>query len=323
MQIHAKNFNDETLALISKALKTNPEYYTIWNHRRLVLLHLFNAAPAAPGENASPILNASVQDAIVNDLRFIVPLLIQYPKCYWIWNYRQWLLEEAETRLDKAVASGLWQEELGLVGKMLTRDERNFHGWSYRRFVVSKIESLRAPEEGTLVEHEFLYTEKMIKAKLQNFSALHYRSKLLPRLLHERNADGSARRKMLHQELDNMQEALIDPFNQSAWFYHQYLMSTVSDELPVEQRIVQDLKPAEQLEIYEQEFERIKEIEEDFDDCKWVFEALIMYSLAYRNFKDATAYREDNVRTWIGKLEQLDPMRNGRWRDLAASFRAV
>ena len=197
--------------MISKALKSNPEYYTIWNHRRRVLLRRFTtAATNAPAEDAASHQETRIQNTIISDLRFIVPLLMQYPKCYWIWNYRQWLLEEAEKRLDKAVVLKLWEEELGLVGKMLVRDERNFHGWSYRRFVVGRIEALRSPEEGTLVEQEFEYTETKIRAKLENFSALHYRATLLPRLLQERGADGATRRKMLQSELDLMETYITE-----------------------------------------------------------------------------------------------------------------
>lgn len=245
---------------------------------------------------------------------------MQYPKCYWIWNYRQWLLEEAEKRLAKQAARSLWEAEVALVGKMLTRDERNFHGWGYRRFVVGRLEALRTPEEGTLVEQEFAYTDKMIKAKLQNFSALHYRSKLLLRLLDERIADGDARRAMLQQELNTMQDALIDPFNQSAWFYHQFLMSSLDEDLPVGQRIVQDFSVQEQLDIYAQEIDRIKDMEEDFDDCKWIYEALIMYTLASSRIDQTSTSPADQVDDWIEKLAQLDPMRKGRWTDLKSAM---
>jgi geranylgeranyl transferase type-2 subunit alpha len=202
---------------------------------------------------------------------------------------------------------------------MLTRDERNFHGWGYRRFVVGKLEALK----GTMMEQEFAYTDKMMRAKLQNFSALHYRAKLLPRLLQERTANATERRNMLHQELDNMQEALIDPFNQSAWFYHQFLMASLGGELPLEQRIVQDLNAHEQVEIYEQEIERIKEIEEDFDDCKWVFEALVIYTLAYGELEGAEPRYALELHDWLQKLERLDPMRKGRWQDIRSSLTSV
>lgn len=122
--------------------------------------------------------------------------MIQFPKCYWIWNYRIWLLQEGNKRLDPAIARELWNRELALVGKMLTRDSRNFHGWNYRRIVVAELER-QQPEGKSLVESEFEYTTKMIKASLSNFSAFHRRGKLIPGLLDERNASREARRQFL------------------------------------------------------------------------------------------------------------------------------
>lgn len=85
------------------------------------------------------------------------------------------------------------------MSKMLVIDSRNFHGWGYRRKVVSELES---PElEGTsMAESEFAYTTKMLSSSkdgLKNFSAWHHRSKLIPRLLNERKADDVTRRKFL------------------------------------------------------------------------------------------------------------------------------
>lgn len=98
------------------------------------------------------------------------------------------------------VARDLWKRELVLVGRMLTRDSRNFHGWSYRRGVVAQLES--AELHGTsMVEEEFEYTTKMVKAHLSNFSAWHYRSKLIQRLLTERGADDVERQQFLDNGL--------------------------------------------------------------------------------------------------------------------------
>lgn len=204
---------------------------------------------------------------------------------------------------------------------MLTRDERNFHGWGYRRHVVTQLERLILPGQPSLVEQEFAYTSKMIKAKLQNFSALHYRSKLIPRLLVERNADGEARRAMLESELDSMQDALIDPFNQSAWFYHQYLMSTLSPSCQKQDAIVLDLTMSDRLHYYEQELERITEITEDFNDCKWVYEALLQYSIDYSKLKGVSLSNREELRGWLETLQRLDPMRSGRWRELRTSLK--
>ena len=50
-----------------------------------------------------------------------------------------------------------------------------------------------------MTEQEFEYTTKMINSNLSNFSAWHNRSKLIPRLLGERNADHKSRRKFLDE----------------------------------------------------------------------------------------------------------------------------
>jgi geranylgeranyl transferase type-2 subunit alpha len=132
------------------------------------------------------------------DLEFLFPIMVKFPKCYWLWNYRVWLLEQANERLEADVARQLWERELGLVGKMLVRDSRNFHGWGYRRRIVMELESQELNGK-SMVETEFEYTTKMIHGDkgLSNFSAWHRRSKLIPRLLEERGANDAARRQFL------------------------------------------------------------------------------------------------------------------------------
>lgn len=144
--------------------------------------------------------NKAIVELVSNDLDFLFPLLRKFPKCYWIWNYRLWLLEESSKLLPTIDACRFWQQELGLASKMLSMDSRNFHGWGYRRTVVAALEPNLLNEGGTtrsMTEEEFTYTTKMIGSNLSNFSAWHNRSKLIPKLLDERKADGTARRIFL------------------------------------------------------------------------------------------------------------------------------
>lgn len=130
------------------------------------------------------------------DLQFLFPLLRKFPKCYWIWNHRYWLLGEAKRLLPTPVARRFWQEELALVGKMLSLDSRNFHGWGYRRFVIETLENF-TPDEKSMAQEELEYTTKMIKTNLSNFSAWHYRTKLIQKFLNEKSARDDERKKML------------------------------------------------------------------------------------------------------------------------------
>jgi geranylgeranyl transferase type-2 subunit alpha len=131
-----------------------------------------------------------------SELGYTIPLLLKSPKCYWIWNYRLWILQQAIERLPVIVSRRIWEEELGLVEKMLNKDKRNFHAWGYRRHVVGQLESPVLAGQSR-VESEFEYTTKMIRQDLSNFSAWHRRSTLIPQLLNERHANDMARKDFL------------------------------------------------------------------------------------------------------------------------------
>ncbi|KAI9149143.1 Geranylgeranyl transferase type-2 subunit alpha [Paramyrothecium foliicola] len=253
------------------------------------------------------------------ELAFTMPLLIQYPKCYWIWNYRLWVLAQAIEHLPTGKARSLWEAELGLVGKMLHRDQRNFHAWGYRRHVVAKLESSVLAGE-SLVEPEFEYTNKMINANLSNFSAWHNRSQLIPRLLKERNADDAARREFLDKELDQIRDAVnVGPEDQSLWFYHQYLiMNILQPAGPL--TIAPGLTVEEREEYVLREIDEAKDLLEDYQDIKWIYEVLLEYTLAIPQLlgRASSAEEQANVSSWLSKLKELDPKRSGRWRDMEA-----
>jgi geranylgeranyl transferase type-2 subunit alpha len=310
-QITEKQYTIEVLGHVTKLLNENPEYYTIWNHRRRVLNALLSAeAPVQPPH-----------ELVEGDLNLTFALLRKFPKCYWIWNHRNWLLRRAESVLGAEAAHKLWTGELQLINKMLHADSRNFHAWGYRRFVVSQIDRLSATTEdqkSSLAESEFEYTTKLIKTNLSNFSAWHNRSQLIPQILEERKADAKARRAFLHTELSLICEAInTDPFDQSIWFYHQYLLSTISSSCPPHQLVVRDLTNGERQKYYEHEMEYIREILDDEADCRWIYEGLLSLAQAYLEVDAGTGWvTTADMRAWLSELKRLDPLRFGRWEDL-------
>ena len=211
---------------------------------------------------------------------------------------------------------------------MLSLDSRNFHAWGYRRFVVAQI--VRIPVPGStpgdasqsMVEAEFEYTTKMIKTNLSNFSAWHNRSKLIPRLLNHRQANEAARREMLDAEFSQIQAAInTDPFDQSIWFYHQFLMSTLSPSDAHHTIIALELTKHDQLRYYEQEMEGIRDILEDTKDCKWIYEALLQYASSYLEIGGGNPnFTTIDMQEWLSKLRELDPLRKCRWDDLERSL---
>jgi geranylgeranyl transferase type-2 subunit alpha len=338
-KIKAGDFANTTFQQISSLLQRNPEYYTVWNYRRRLLLDVFqkelksgNSAvsetqPEHAGSPEGPqvtltLAQQEIAMLIKEDLQFLIPLIKQYPKCYWIWNHRSWLLATATEHLPAKTALQLWQGELALDGKMLALDSRNFHAWDYRRKIVSELERLG---NKSMVEPEFEYTTKMIQSNLSNFSAWHNRSQLIPRLLEERNASTEDRKKLFDGEFELITTALYtDPYDQSLWSYHQYLMSTLDPESPINSAdyvrhtaVLSPVSNADRLAYLEQELESIKEMLDGAEDCKYIYQALLEYSGRYLDVDAGNkAVTTKEMTAWLTELRKLDPLREGRWRDM-------
>ncbi|PYH45233.1 Rab geranylgeranyltransferase BET4 [Aspergillus saccharolyticus JOP 1030-1] len=319
-RIALHQYTPETLQKISELLSSNPEYYTIWNYRRQVLRSEFARAESNGSNEAAA---EQVAALIKSDLLFLIPLLKSFPKCYWIWNYRVWLLDEAKRLLPASIASRFWQEELGLVSTMLNLDSRNFHGWGYRRFVIETLREFKSAEQTDedMTKAEFDYAKKMIGANLSNFSAWHYRTKLIQRLLNERSASDEERRKMLDDELELIHRALCDPFDQSLWFYHQNLMC-VFDPTVAAHTMAPNLSDSDRLEYLRQEIEEIEDMLDGAEDCKYLYQALIDCTLLAWKVEGITPgdAQKRAVLSWLAELKKLDPLRQRRWLDFEQSL---
>ncbi|KAK8040019.1 geranylgeranyl transferase type-2 subunit beta [Apiospora rasikravindrae] len=305
-----------------------------------------NTDPKEKEENDEKADIAADTSIVQAELAFTIPLLIEFPKCYWIWGYRSFLLSLCDAMLPAGAARDFWVAELALDSKMLTKDRRNFHAWSYRRFIVSALESTAKPDgddgsgDGStattksMTESEFAYTYSMIKVDLSNFSAWHNRSKLALRLLDERGADDASRKKFLEEELELVREGLnVGPEDQSLWYYHQFLMDHITavgahagagEDKETKDLIAPNLSLADRREFVDREVTEIKDLLEDYDDVKLIYEALLEYAMAYRamGVSDGDTANQDEMMAWLAKLRELDPLRRGRWDDLEKSLKA-
>ncbi|KAG6854941.1 hypothetical protein C0991_009764 [Blastosporella zonata] len=109
-----KDWSQDALQLTSRLLQINPDFYTIWNYRRTILL------------------NEEINTIITGDLSSTMTALKAHPKVYWIWNHRRWCLENtpygpgADGEADAGVwRKANWDRELYVVEKMLDADPRN------------------------------------------------------------------------------------------------------------------------------------------------------------------------------------------------------
>ncbi len=304
--------------------------------------HILSAGSGEDGHGCKTSHENSV-NTISDELSFLLPLMRKYPKCYWIWNYRLWLLEQSTHCLPAVAGRQLWQQELALASKMLSLDSRNFHGWGYRRTVVNALESPELQTDGsasTLTEQEFDYTTKMINTNLSNFSAWHTRSKLIPKLLTEKQADKVARRKFLDEgtkplalyqslplltyssELELIQRALwAGSEDQSLWFYHQNLMSTFDPKYAADS-MAPDLSEEERSVYVTQEIGRLQEMLDGAEDCKWIYQSLISLSILHKSLRSRWPVVLSEIGHWVDELTELDPLRAKRWADLRRDLEA-
>lgn len=347
-----QDYTATSLTLTTALLSENPEYYSIWNYRRLILQDVFTKelsepqaeaeetppeAPADTAESASQLNSAQKEISLLlkEDLQFVTSMQRINPKVYWMWNHRAWLLGKALEYLPTPIAIQFWTEELGLVTKMLVRDDRNFHGWSYRRIVTDALEELgfrslqskadtatsttadsilRA--QSSSAKQEFTYSDKMVRSNFSNFSAWHHRLQQVRKQLDIEEANDAARRAAYDAELALASELLwaaTDPKDQSLWFYHQDLLAMLDPATREDALLVRNLSDEDRRTYVEGQMEAVKEILEDNEDCKWIYQSLLGQSELY--IKVGGDANKADMSLWLDKLETLDPLRRGRWMD--------
>jgi len=78
----------------------------------------------------------------------------------------------------------------------------------------------------------------------------------------------------------------------------------------------------ERIEYLEKEIVDIKDFLEDYDDVKWIYEALLEYTLSKSKIeqREVTAEEKGEAGEWLERLRALDPMRKGRWADISAAL---
>ncbi|KAG0356946.1 hypothetical protein BGZ54_000519 [Gamsiella multidivaricata] len=206
--VDSKKRDNDALRTTTALLRKSPDYYTIWNVRRIILQEGF--LNSANEETADKIYT--------NELEFVQENLKLNPKSYFMWNHRRWCLEH----MNKP----RWDRELAMVNKFLELDARNFHGWDYRRYIIRQLDLQDKGSCDKILERaqaEFDFTTTKISQNFSNYSAWHNRSTLLGKLAEDMTED--EKMAAVDNEFDLVKNAIYtDPEDQSAWLYDLWLI---------------------------------------------------------------------------------------------------
>lgn len=126
----------------------------------------------------------------------------------------------------------------------------------------------------------------------------------------------------LPEELELIERALwTGDQDQSLWFYHQYLMCTF-DPRYASESMAPCLSTEERIKYVAAEIEKITEMLDGAEDCKWIYQSLINLSLLYKISSDQWPVQKEHIHGWIDQLRKLDPLRIGRWNELTRQVRS-
>ncbi|KAH9414314.1 hypothetical protein DERP_008513 [Dermatophagoides pteronyssinus] len=206
----------DSLESLARLLQINPEFGTLFNYRREILLNFKQSLETNeqssdgddPENQPKEELWKKFDQLCEKELMFTENCLQSSPKSYATWHHRIWLI--------KQMRNPNFNRELELCNKCLSLDERNFHCWDYRRFIVrfGKIPTM----------DEFRFTSKKILDNFSNFSSWHYRSSLFRQLLAE-NYDLEELQSMIDKDFETVKNAIFtDPNDQSPWLYFRWLI---------------------------------------------------------------------------------------------------
>jgi len=259
------DFSQEALKQTMVVLNLTSECYTCWNYRKKIIEELEKAEP----ENKSKLHQ--------NELSWTQQLLSAHHKSYNIWYHRQWITKRMEN-ID-------WAKEIQLCNAALDRDQRNFHCWSYRRYVAN---TFAVP-----MEDELRFTTAKIEQNFSNYSSWHQRSNLLQKM-YAANPEGFL--GVLQEDLELVQNAFYtSPEDQSGWFYHRWLVGMCKKY--VESATFQ--------QILEAELAKVEELLEEEPNSKWPMLTTVLLMLEQDT--SSSEKTREVIQERLTKLQEVDP----------------
>ena len=145
----ADECSSRALRLTEHVISMNPAHYTVWLYRFKIISHSDASIP--------------------NEIEWLNSVSLANPKNYQIWHHRQLLLNHycPQIEADASALATFAESEIQFVHGMLEDDTKNYHVWSFRKYVVEKL--------GLFNANELSAVENMIEDDVRNNSAWTHR----------------------------------------------------------------------------------------------------------------------------------------------------
>ena len=161
-------------------------------------------------------------------------------------------------------------------------------------------------------EAELKFTSDKVNANFSNYSAWHYLSKLLPRI-----HAAAALEPTLREELQLVRSAFyISPDDQSAWFYHRWLLAKLAELRGAAGGAAGGAAPpvAADEAVLREELDAVRELLELEPGCKWPLLSAALLAAALGQPDEATAS--------LDECKRVDPFREKYYEHYASQIAA-
>jgi len=257
----------------------------LWNYRKEALVEVFGANDLQQTEKS-----------IENELKLSEIGIKSNPKSYGAWYHRKWVLEKANA--EENYKNKIFSTEIKLCEKLLLLDNRNFHCWGYKDWVENKLE--------TSLEGKLQFTTLKIEENFSNYSAFHYRSKILPTMI--ANKTENEKLSQLNKELNMIHQAIYtEPDDQSVWWYYFFVIHFSNEAIQNQSTF---------MILIQNEIKCVEELLDE-DNCKWgmkTFHHLLGF-LAKNGSDNSSEYKEKRKKI-LQTLLEIDPMHQGYYSSL-------
>ncbi|KAL0485008.1 rabggta, partial [Acrasis kona] len=254
-----------------------PEFSSFWNYRKEIITDQLSQVNSEEQKRDIYKKELALTEQVLSE---------RHTKSYLTWHHRKWCIVHVPD---------LWQNELALTSKLLSYDNRNFHCWNYREFVI-KLLNLNPNQE-----LDYCYSLLTTGNEgVSNYSAYHYRSAMLNRKHEEQQIDFD---QLLLEEWDLVKNAVFtDSTNQSAWFYNKWIQQKMTHS----EEFIQD------------QVETCESIIEIDGECKWATLTILWNEM--NSNKQLSEERLTFLFEQIENLIRLDPLRKNYYLDVKSDL---